>query len=282
MKRILITGANSYIGTSFENYIKQWPEEYEVDTIDMIDGSWREKSFVGYDAIFHVAGIAHMKETRKNAPLYYMVNCDLAVETACKSKADGVKQFVFLSSMSVYGMETGVITRETQPAPKTHYGKSKLEAEKRISALADENYFVAILRPPMVYGKGCKGNFKLLEKLSLYLPIFPYIENQRSMLYIENLTEFVRLIIENNENGLFWPQNAEYSNTSLLVKDIALAHKKRVRLFRSFMTAIKIAGCFTKKIGKAFGSLTYDASMSIYKPDYRVYSLSDSIVRTVE
>ncbi|HMM31145.1 MAG TPA: NAD-dependent epimerase/dehydratase family protein [Clostridia bacterium] len=282
MKRILITGANSYIGTSFENYIKQWPEEYQVDTIDMIDGSWREKSFVGYDAIFHVAGIAHMKETRKNAPLYYMVNCDLAVETACKSKADGVKQFVFLSSMSVYGMETGVITRETQPAPKTHYGKSKLEAEKRISVLADENYSVAILRPPMVYGKGCKGNFKLLEKLSLYLPIFPYIENQRSMLYIENLTEFVRLIIENNENGLFWPQNAEYSNTSLLVKDIALAHKKRVRLFRGFMAAIKLAGCFTKKIGKAFGSLIYDASMSIYKPDYRVYSLSDSIVRTVE
>lgn len=282
MKRILITGANSYIGTSFESYIKQWPEDYQVDTIDMIDGSWREKSFAGYDAVFHVAGIAHMKETRKNAPLYYSVNCDLAVETARKSKADGVKQFVFLSSMSVYGMETGVITKETQPAPKTHYGKSKLEAEKGMSALVDENYSVAILRPPMVYGKGCKGNFKLLEKLSLCLPIFPYIENQRSMLYIENLTEFVRLIIDNKEKGLFWPQNAEYSNTSLLVKNIAEVHKKRVRLFCGFMPALKLASSFIKKVGKAFGSLIYDASMSVYKLDYRIYSLSDSIMRTVD
>lgn len=59
MKKILITGANSYIGTSFENYLKQWPDKYQVDTIDMIDGSWREKSFSGYDTVFHVSGIAH-------------------------------------------------------------------------------------------------------------------------------------------------------------------------------------------------------------------------------
>ncbi len=97
MKKILITGANSYVGTSFEKWLSQWPDKYHVDTIDMIDGTWREKSFVGYDVIFHVAGIAHIKETKENAHLYYEINRDLAFETAQKAKADGTKQFIFLS-----------------------------------------------------------------------------------------------------------------------------------------------------------------------------------------
>ena len=127
MKKILITGANSYIGTSFEKYIKEnYPNDYIVDTVDMIDDSWREKNFSGYDSVFHVAGIAHQKETKENAHLYYEVNRDLAIETAKKAKSDGAKRFIFLSSMSVYGMDTGVITRETEPNPKSNYGKSKL------------------------------------------------------------------------------------------------------------------------------------------------------------
>ena len=129
MKKILITGANSYIGMSFENYIKKnYPDDYEVDTVDMIDGTWRDKDFSGYDAVFHVAGIAHQKETKENAPIYYKVNRDLAIETAQKAKNEGVSHFVFLSSMSVYGMETGIITKETVPNPKTNYGISKWQA----------------------------------------------------------------------------------------------------------------------------------------------------------
>ena len=107
MKKILITGANSYIGTSFENYIKEnFPDRYTVDTIDMIDGSWREKSFSGYDAVFHVAGIAHSdsgKISVEKEKLYYEVNADLTIESAKKAKADGVKQFIFMSSAIVYG-----------------------------------------------------------------------------------------------------------------------------------------------------------------------------------
>ena len=181
MKNILITGANSYVGTSFEKWLSQWPDKYHVDTIDMIDGTWREKSFAGYDAVFHVAGIAHRKETKQNAHLYYEVNRDLAIETAKKAKAEGVSQFIFMSSMSVYGMETGVITRDTVPNPKNHYGKSKFEAEQGITALEDESFRVAVLRPPMIYGKGCKGNYQKLAKLARITPVFPDIENKRSM-----------------------------------------------------------------------------------------------------
>ncbi|MBQ8448191.1 MAG: NAD-dependent epimerase/dehydratase family protein, partial [Clostridia bacterium] len=160
MKRILITGANSYIGTSFENYMKQWVDEYSVDTVDMIDGTWREKDFGEYDVVFHVAGIAHKKETKENAELYYKVNRDLAIETAKKAKKDGVKQFIFLSSMSVYGMDTGVITKDTVPTPKSNYGKSKLQAEEGMKELADDDFKICTIRPPMVYGEGCKGNYQ--------------------------------------------------------------------------------------------------------------------------
>ena len=262
MKKILITGANSYIGTSFENYIrKNFSETYAVDTVDMIDGNWREKSFAGYDSVFHVAGIAHRKETRETAHLYYEVNCDLAIETADKAKKEGVKQFIFLSSMSVYGKNTGTITKETPIIAKSNYGKSKVEAEKGILALQNTEFQVAILRPPMIYGKECKGNYQALVKLALKFPFFPYVKNQRSMLYIENLCEFVRLILDSGESGLFCRQTAEYSHTSGMVKMIAKAHGKKIRLIKGFGWLIKFFGIFSKTIQKAFGNLVYEKNI---------------------
>ena len=138
MKKILITGANSYIGSSFEAYMKKWTDKYVIDTVDMIDETWKEKKFSSYDVVFHVAGIAHKKETKQNAHLYYKVNRDLAIETAKKAKTDGVKQFVFLSSMSIYGLEEGIISKDTVPMPKSNYGKSKLEAEKILLSYKDK------------------------------------------------------------------------------------------------------------------------------------------------
>ena len=281
MKKVLITGANSYIGTSFENYIKaNFPDAYTVDTVDMIDGTWRERDFSQYDSVFHVAGIAHQKETKENAHLYYEINRDLAFSVAQKAKQDGVKQFVFLSSMSVYGMDTGVITKETVPNPKSNYGKSKLQAEEQIAALADEDFKIAVLRPPMVYGKGSKGNYPLLAKIALKMPVFPYVKNQRSMLYVENLCEFVRLMIENAESGTFWPQNAEYSNTGELVKMIAQAHGKKIFLVKGFGWALKLMSVFIGKVNKAFSSLQYTMDMSDYKENYRILNLEVSLKKT--
>ena len=219
MKKILITGAGSYIGTSFDRYLKEkYPDQYEVDTVDMIDGGWRKKSFSGYDSVFHVAGIAHRKETEKNAELYYKVNRDLAADCAAKAKNDGVKQFVFLSSMSVYGLNSGYIGSDTLPNPKTNYGKSKLQAEIALKKSESADFAVAVLRPPMIYGKGCRGNYNTLKKIALKSPFFPNIDNKRSMLYIENLCGFVRALIDNRDRGLFFPQNKEYVNTTRLAE----------------------------------------------------------------
>ncbi len=289
MKKILITGAGSYIGSSFETYIKtRFPNDYTVDTVDMIDGTWRNKSFSGYDAIFHVAGIAHSDNGKISAEkerLYYAVNTDLTVETAKKAKSDGVKQFIFMSSAIVYGDSAPIgkqkrITKETPVSPANCYGDSKVQAENGLRPLNDESFKVVILRPPMIYGKGSKGNYPLLAKLARKMPLFPDVKNERSMLYIENLCEFVRLMAENGEQGIFFPQNEVYSNTSELVKLIAAEHGKKVRLLKGCTGLLKLVGHITGLVNKAFGNLSYDMEMSEYRMPYRIYGLAESIEET--
>ena len=288
MKKILITGANSYIGTSFEKYMAQFGDEYQIDTVDMIGDGWKSKSFKGYDTVYHVAGIAHSdsgKITKEKAKLYYDVNTKLTIQTARKAKSDSVQQFIFMSSAIVYGDSAPIgkkkmITRNTPVSPANCYGDSKVKAEKGLLKLEDENFKVVILRPPMIYGKGSKGNYPLMSKLAQKTPVFPKVQNCRSMIYIENLCEFVRLMIENEESGIFFPQNSEYSNTSELVKMIAAEHGKRIVLVKGCTIPLKMVGLATRLVDKAFGNLAYDQKMSKYKDEYRVRSLKESIKRT--
>lgn len=288
MRKILITGANSYIGTSFEKYMQQYASEYQVDTIDMIDGTWRDRDFSEYDVVYHVAGIAHSdngKISKEKEKLYYAVNTDLTIETAKKAKAEGVKQFIFMSSAIVYGNSAPlgkekIITKETPTSPANCYGDSKVQAENGILPLADDTFKVVILRPPMIYGKESKGNYPMLAKFAKKLPIFPYVKNERSMLYIENLLEFVRLMIVNEESGIFFPQNKEYSNTSEMVKMIGNAHGKKVRLMKGFTWVLKILSLFTGLVNKAFGNLVYEDKISEYKQEYRKFTLTESIGET--
>ena len=266
MKRILITGANSYIGTSVEKHLAQWPEEYQVDTIDMVDGSWREKSFAGYDSVFHVAGIAHQdsgKITEERKQLYYKVNTDLTIETAKKAKAEGVGQFIFMSSIIVYGAsakmgEKKVITKDTVPAPVGAYGDSKLQAEKGIEPLNDDSFKVCILRPPMIYGPGCKGNYPLLEKAALKLPFFPDVENERSMLQIDGLSAYLKKMIDTKDSGIHFPQDPEYTCTSRMVKKIAQAHGKEIRLTKMFNPILRFLSGKMVIVDKVFGSMTIE------------------------
>lgn len=258
MKRILITGAGSYIGMSVEKWLMK-PEfagMYQVDTVDMRGDEWKEKDFSGYDTVFHVAGIAHMKETKENAQLYYRINRDLAIETAQNAKASNVKQFVYLSSMSIYGIESGIISEKTMPLPKTNYGKSKWQGEERIRELETDTFKVAILRPPMIYGKGCQGNYPRLSKLAEKTPIFPYTNNKRSMLFIDNMSEYIRFLIEKGKGGVFFPQNSEYVNVSQLVRKIAEMKHHKVHLIKGTDKLVLLAGGSTMK--KILGTLIYD------------------------
>ena len=293
MKKVLITGANSYIGTNFEKYVSEhYSNDLSTYTVDMIDGSWREKDFGSYDIVFHVAGIAHAdvgNVTDEVKARYYAVNTDLAIETAEKAKKEGVKQFVFMSSAIIYGDSapygtTKRINKDTEPSPANFYGDSKWQADQGVRKLADDSYTVTVLRPPMIYGKGSKGNYPVLSKMAGKLPIFPDVSNERSMLYIENLCEFLCRVMTGGYGGIFWPQNGEYSRTSDVVKKISEVKHHKMLVSKVFNPAVKLASIMPGKIGglanKAFGNLSYDMSMSEYDFEYRVTDLKTSIERT--
>ncbi|MFD1772533.1 NAD-dependent epimerase/dehydratase family protein [Paenibacillus rhizophilus] len=281
-KKILITGKSSYIGTSFIKWVSQWPDQYEVEEISVKGEEWKKHDFSGYDTVLHVAGIAHVSADPKLEDLYYKVNRDLTIEVAKKAKNDGVKQFIFMSSIIVYGDSGGInekkiITEHTIPQPTNSYGNSKLQAEEGIKSLEDAEFKIVIIRPPMIYGKGSKGNYAKLSKAARILPVFPDIDNQRSMLYIDNLGEFIRLIIENNESGLFFPQDSEHVKTCEMVRLIAKVHEKKIRLIRVFNPLLNVMGTKVAIINKVFGNLIYEKSLSIYKEKYQIWDLRKSI-----
>ncbi len=293
MKSVLITGANSYIGTSFEKYAgERYSEDFKIDTVDMIDGNWRDKDFSEYDIVYHVAGIAHVNVGRAAEAVkakYYAINRDLAIETAKKARQDGVKQFIFMSSAIIYGDsapygKVKTITKETEPQPSNFYGDSKWQADKGIRELADDNFTVTVLRPPMIYGKGSKGNYPTLAKMAKRLPVFPDVQNERSVLYIENLCELLCQVMIRGEGGIFWPQNTEYGRTCDIVKNIANVNEHKIVVSKAFNWIVWIAAHIPGKVSqlanKAFGSLTYARELSVCDFEYRKVDFVTSIKRT--
>ena len=294
-KKILITGADSYVGMAVERWLKEANERrgktlYQVDTLDVKGERWKEQDFSCYDVVFHVAGIAHADVgtiTQEQKQTYYKVNTDLAVEVAAIAKKSGVKQFIFMSSMIVYsGCKEKMITKDTIPTPLNVYGDSKWQADHKIQKLADSRFKVVVLRPPMIYGKGSKGNYPELSKLARKLPVFPIVKNKRSMLHIDNLCQFVKLMIDNEESGIFFPQNREYTNTSDMVQKIAKVQGHRIIMIPFTHTPVRLMGKLPGKIGglaeKAFGDSAYDMDMSCYKENYQIHSLLESIQITEE
>ena len=290
MKKLLITGAGSFVGTSVQKHLESFDDKYEVQTVGTRNGEWKDLDFSSFDTVYHVAGLAHSdvgNVTEEVKAKYYAINTDLAIDVAKKAKAEGVKQFIFMSSAIVYGDsapigEEKIITRETVYNPSNFYGDSKVQAEKGLLPLSDEQFHVVVLRCPMIYGKGGKGNFPVLEKMALKMPLFPKVQNARSMLYVGNLAEFVRLMIDNDESGIFWPCNREWSKTSELVKMIATCHGKKVALVPGFGWALKGMSHITGYVNKAFGNLAYEEHLGDYKTEYRLYSLAQSIKETEE
>ena len=280
-KKVLITGAGSYIGQSFIQYAKKhYPDNFEIEELDMTDVAWRNKDFSEYDVVYHVAGIAHAdvgKVSEEIKSKYYEVNTGLAVDTAEKAKREGVKTFIFMSSMIVYGESAPygkrkVIDATTILQPANFYGDSKLQADVAVRELADDTYKVIVLRPPMIYGKGSKGNYRTLAKLAKKLPVFPNVDNERSMLYIENLCEFlcqVMLLKPYHRNSVvLLPQNGEWTKTSDMVKMIAKASGKKIAELKCFAPAVWIGSKMPGKIGglvnKAFGNNCYKFEASFY------------------
>lgn len=260
MKKVLIAGEKSYIGCSLESYIqgKLDRDEYRLDTVDMIGDAWRSLELNSYDCIVFVAGIVHVRD-KVPPEVYYKVNCDLPIEMAKKAKDAGVKKFIFMSTMSVYGDDEGLIDDNFKIEPKSHYGISKYKAEQGLFALGCEEFKVFALRPPMVYGKGCKGNYNTLAKFVKKIGVFPNFKNERSMIYIDNLCCFIKKVIDGElDAGVWLPQNKEYVNTAEMARLIAEANGKKVFMPRIFNPFIKLGKKMNIEIVvKCFGSYRY-------------------------
>lgn len=280
MIRVLITGANSYVGTNVENWLKRTPEVFEVDTVSTFNDEWKKADFSKYDVVFHVAGIAHVNAKKKMEPLYRKVNTGLTIEVAKWAKRHGVSQFIFMSSGIVFreskSLRANVVTPETEPEPNGFYGDSKLQAEVGLHELEDSGFKVAILRPPMIYGPNCKGNFMRLAKLATVTPFFPAFHNKRSMLFIDNLSEFVKQVILRGLSGTFYPQNKELADTVEIVKAFAELNNHKIRIWKFLKVFVYIGSPFINSLNKMFADFYYIPEMSQYDFDYQLVGEKES------
>ena len=281
MKRILITGANSFVGTNIEKWLIREPEQFQVDSVDTMNEAWKKADFTKYDVVFHVAGIAHVNPKLEMAPLYYKVNRDLTIEIANWAKEHGVKQFIYMSSKIVYHASKSLkgdwVRKDTKPDPNDFYGDSKLQAEKGLKGLQCNTFKVAIIRPPMIYGPGNKGNLPRLGWLAQKTPVFPAWHNKRSMLHVVNLAEFVKQITVREMSGTFFPQNAEYADTVEIVRLFAKEHGHKVWISRLFNPLVWLGAKFLPAIPKMFSDSYYVQEMSKMDFDYQVISFEESL-----
>lgn len=284
--KVLIAGKGSYIGQS----IKAWLEEYgaEVYELDLKNEDWVKFDFSEYNSVIHVAAIVHQKDV-EDWNLYKLVNADLPVKVASFAKEQGVKQFIFLSTMAVYGKDKelpygNIITTDTEPNPTSLYGKSKYLAEKGLMNLESKEFTIAIVRPPNVYGVNCKGNYITnFKKLTRILRIFPkiYLDSRQSMLYIDNLSELMRLIIKKKAGGYYMPQDDETVNTCELMNYIAQAQENKIYFSKLLGVAILL---FSKLpiVKKIYGGVSYYIELSkLDSGEYCVITLKEGIKRTI-
>lgn len=284
--KIGILGTNSYIGDSFVTSVKDNPQ-YEITSIDTFNDAWKNESFADYSVLLCVAGIAHVSSDPSKEQLYFSVNRDLPVAMAKKAKAEGVKHFIFMSSIIVYGDDAFLgkelhITRDTKPTPANFYGMSKLQAEEQLLVLSDPTFKVLIIRTPMVYGPLCKGNFPKLVKIAKKILLFPQIDNKRSYIFIYNLCAFFEYAIMNELSGIQFPQDSEYITTTEIVKYAASYYGHKVRFTKVFNPLLVL---LSKKIGfinKVFGSKFYDESLSPNINEYNLYSKKDALLLSIK
>jgi nucleoside-diphosphate-sugar epimerase len=287
--KICIFGARSYIGASLEKFLERRGDEdhYLISTIDSERTDWEKEDFSGFDAVLCVAGIAHISLDPKLKDLYYRVNRDLPVKAAKKAKDAGVKQFIFMSSMIVYGDDKPLgedfeITNATAPNPENFYGKSKLEAENALLEFSDPTFRVAIIRTPMVYGPGCKGNFPKLIRLAQKTPIFPDYENKRSMIFIENLCSYLKKCLDNELSGILYPQNAKYVSTKKIIETVARMKGRKILFTPFFNLIIVLASRRFNALRKVFGNRYYPKSLSPDMASYNVAGFEESIEQTLK
>jgi len=225
---LLVTGSSGYIGRSF---ITTHQNHYHINTFSLRTDDLNSLSLDGIDTILHCAALVH--RTDVNSPeSYRKINRDYPVELAQKAKEAGVKHFVFLSTVAVYGEKEGIYDEFSPASPVTLYAKSKYDAENALRALESDTFKLSIVRPAMVYGKDAPGNMQRLITLVDRVPILPFgkIENKRHFVSIDNLTALLSHIIDQHAEGCFVAADDTPVSTTYLTEKIALHLHRKIQL----------------------------------------------------
>jgi len=270
MPKILIIGANSFVGTNFLKFSKF----RNIEEISLYDISPENIDFSKFDVVLHLAAIVH--QTRKIPESDYMkINRDLCLKVAENAKRGGINQFIFLSSLKVYGdskLSSEMRNEESECFPDDSYGRSKYEAEVNLRKLEDADFVVSIIRPPLIYGEGVKANMLSLIKLVDKFPILPFdaIQNKRNYLYIENLIGYIDRIIDRKASGIFIVKDKNALSTTELVNYLSkyLGYKlilfRMPRLFKNIGTWL-----FPSAFDRLFGSSEFDNSKTNLQLEYK-------------
>lgn len=276
--KIAIVGKTSYIATQLCRYLSQKKDVEKVVQISARQFDPSELRADCFDSVVFASGIVKLKQG-ETPQLFYQVNRDFAVQVAQSAKNANVKQFVYLSSMAVYGAKFGRVHVDAPHKSQKDYGRSKAQAEVELRKLETEDFRIALVRPPMVYGKGAKGNYFRILSASEKLPIFPRFQNKISMIYIENLCEFLYQTIARGMSGALCPQNNDYVCVSDMVQKYNASIGKPKHMVSVFNLGIRLMRHFGI-FRKVFGDLYYDLQDSNYGFDYQVCGYEESICRS--
>jgi len=228
---VLLTGKNGFIGSFF---YKNYADKYNIKTFSFQYDNFEKLDLSNIDVIVHLSALVHqMGGASKEA--YNKINVDNSFNLAKKAKKSGVKHFIFMSTIKVYGEESiTAYTEDTICTPQDDYGRSKLKAEEALATLENNSFTLSIIRTPIVYGSGVKANILNLTKLVKISPLLPFakIENKRSMVYIENLLALIDTLIEQKKSGIYLASDNSYFSTTEFINYIALGLEKKVYLVK--------------------------------------------------
>jgi nucleoside-diphosphate-sugar epimerase len=264
MTKILITGANSFVGRNY----RKFSQFKDVDEISLFDNRPEDINFSKYDVVLHLAAIVHQsKKIAENE--YFIVNRDLCLQVATAAKRNGIRQFVFLSTVKVYGdfIQDLILRNEASGCfPVDSYGRSKLEAEIGLRKLEDHDFTVSIIRTPLVYGEGVKANMISLIKLIETIPLLPFkcTTNRRNYTYTGNLVGFIDQVIIKRASGVFIAMDNNAISTTDLVGYLSKYLRKKIILFKMPLLFIKIGRKYMPTVfERLYGSLEFDNSKTL-------------------
>ena len=260
--KVLIVGKNSYIAQRVGAWFIKKPAPPEVESISVRDDSWRQLDLSAFDAVIYTAAIVHRKDDVPEE-LYDAVNAQQPFAFAQAAKAAGVRQFVFLSTMGVYGQVKklpagNIVDAQTPLKPFPGYGSSKLKGERLIQSLADESFRVSIIRPANVYGKGCKGGYiSGFAKITSMLPVLPraFEESRQGMLFVDNLAELCWLAVHADCSGVYPAQDRTPVSAYDIMRAMAECICPKKKTLRGEAALKLIQG--NALVTKLFGGVSY-------------------------